>query len=381
MNNGIGVLFSSYGPYHLARIKALSSLADALLKQPVTAIELARSQDQYPWETNIDNLCFSIVSVIPDQSLEDTNIFRLLWELNAILNEYNPNVLAIAGYFQPSMLFALAWCLWHRKPAILLSETTELDVKRSWWKETVKRWIVSRFKAALVGGQPHKRYLTKLGMSPDSIFLGYDVVGNDEFSPNRIHSLPRPVAKPFFLSINRFVPKKNLEFLIAAYADYRQVASCEAWDLVLCGDGQLRPQLERQIAELGLKDYAYLPGFLQQEELLPYFTHAGCFIHASTEEQWGLVVNEAMAAGLPVLVSRRCGCFEDLVLEGINGFGFDPYCQQELSQLMYKISQGGFDLPSMKQASLDHIQKFSPEHFAQGLIHAVEFARAQSGDL
>lgn len=377
MSIKIGIIFSSYGPYHIARLEGLVNQTRKS-QNKVVAIELARSQEQYPWKTQIDALDFSLVSVIKESSLEKTNIFLLIKKLIDILNQNDLNVVAIAGYFQPTMLFTLVWCLWHRKATILLSETTEHDSQRSWWREAIKSWIVKKYKSALVGGQPHKRYLIKLGMPSEAIFLGYDVVGNEAFSPDKIKYLPKPLEKPFFLAINRFIAKKNLSFLISCYAAYRQIIGNKAWDLVLCGDGQLRPQLEQQINELGLKDYIHLPGFLQQDELLPFFAHANCFIHASIQEQWGLVVNEAMAAGLPVLVSNRCGCFEDLVLEGINGFGFDPENQKELTQLMVKISSDEVDLQTMGKASLEHIQKFSPNYFGQGLMQAVEYALAHS---
>jgi 1,2-diacylglycerol 3-alpha-glucosyltransferase len=227
-----------------------------------------------------------------------------------------------------------------------------------------------------VGGKPQKSYLLKLGMPADAIFLGYNVVGNQAFHPEQIKSLPSPLDSPFFLAINRFVKKKNLPFLLSAYAAYRQIAGLDAWDLVLCGDGELRLQIEEQITIQGIKDYVHLPGFLQQEQLLPYFAHANCFIHTSTQEQWGLVVNEAMAAGLPVLVSQRCGCFEDLVIEGVNGFGFDPENSQQLTDLMLKMSSKDIDLKSMSQAALAHIEKFSPDYFAQGLTQAVDYAIA-----
>lgn len=373
MSISIGILFSSYGPYHFARVKGLINYPQIPQKQ-IIAIELARSQEEYPWKPKINDLGFSVVSIIKDKPLEKTNIFQLLKRLNHTLNEVNPSVIAIAGYFQPTMLFTLVWCLWHRKPAILLSETTANDTPRSWWREVIKSWIVKRYKAALVGGQPHKRYLIKLGIPAEGIFLGYDVVGNDAFNPSKIKSLSKPIEKPYFLAINRFISKKNLAFLISSYATYCQIAGEKAWDLVLCGDGEMRPQIEQQIHTLGLKKSIHLPGFLQQDELLPYFAHAGCFIHASIQEQWGLVVNEAMAASLPVLVSNCCGCFEDLVIEGINGFGFDPTNNQELTSLMLKISSGEVELDKMGQAALTHIQKFSPYYFAQGLLQAVEYA-------
>jgi glycosyltransferase involved in cell wall biosynthesis len=337
-------------------------------------IELARSEKEYPWKTKLDEIPFPIYSAINDIPLETVKFTDLSRKLISLLNQTNPDAIAIAGYARPAMLVALLWCLYQRKTAILLSETTENDEPRSWWKEKIKKLIITSYQAALVGGNPHKRYLIKLGMPTDAIFLGYDVVGNEVFYPDQIKSLPSPLNKPFFLAINRFVHKKNLPFLLSAYADYRKLAGDQSWDLVLCGDGELRVQLEQQITNQAIQDYVHLPGFLQQQELLPYFAHASCFIHASIQEQWGLVVNEAMAAGLPVLVSNRCGCYEDLIIEGVNGFGFDPENPQQLTELMCKISSGGFNLAEMGKAALAHIQKFSPDYFAQGLIQAVNYA-------
>ncbi|MEH2242838.1 glycosyltransferase family 4 protein [Nostoc sp.] len=371
----IGILFSNYGPYHIARIERLANCNQNLQNQ-VVAIELARYQDEYAWQIKVDNLHLSLISVIKEQALEKTSIFKLVQKLNSILKKVNPSVIAIAGYFQPAMLFTLAWCLWHRKPAILLSETTENDSPRSWWREALKSIIVTKYKSALVGGQPHKRYLVKLGMPTEATFVGYDVVENDAFHPNKIKSLPRPVNNPYFLAVNRFIPKKNLSFLISSYAIYHQIMGESAWDLVICGEGQMRLNIEQQILEVGLKKHIHLPGFLQQDEMLLYFAHAGCFIHASIQEQWGLVVNEAMAAALPVLVSNRCGCYEDLIIEGVNGFGFDPENSQQLTELMLKMSSADIDLQKIGEAALEHIQKFSPDYFAQGLMQAVEYALA-----
>ncbi len=163
---------------------------------------------------------------------------------------------------------------------------------------------------------------------------------------------------PYFLASNRFIEKKNLPRLIEAYAGYREkaeklkpeilkskISACQnvsvsdftPWDLVLLGDGALRPDLCRLISDLRLQDSVLLPGFIQYPELPTFYAHAGAFIHASTTEQWGLVVNEAMASGLPVLVSNRCGCAQDLVQEGVNGFTFDPYDVEQLAQLMLRI--------------------------------------------
>ena len=104
---------------------------------------------------------------------------------------------------------------------------------------------------------------------------------------------------------------------------------------------------------------------------------ASAFVHASTTEQWGLVVNEAMAAGLPVLVSNRCGCAPDLVRDGVNGFTFDPYDVDRLADLMLKVSSDQCDREAMGQASRAIIKDWGPERFADGLMQAVAVARSR----
>lgn len=372
----IAILFANFGPYHLARFNSFKQYCHKLGWQSV-GIELARQELEYPWETEISSFSHSIISVIQNQKLEQTKGNYLIKKLIDNLNQIQPDIVAISGYARPAMLASLLWSLWHKKRTILFSESKEDDATRSWWQEKFKSQIIKLYKAALVGGKPHQRYLEKLGMRTEAIFSGYDVVGNHMFSPTNLKHLVNPIPRPYFLSINRFIPKKNLLFLLATYAEYYHTLGNQAWNLVLCGDGELRPQIEAKIAQLNLQNKVYLPGFLQQEELLPYFAHAGCFIHASTTEQWGLVVNEAMAASLPVLVSNRCGCFEDLVVEGVNGFGFDPQNSQQLTNLMLTISSATFEREKMGQAALKHIQKFSPDYFAQGLTQAVEYAIKQ----
>lgn len=367
----VAALTTVSGPYIVARYSAFAVMFPDV---SFFLIELGEVSEIYSWNSNLSTPYKRIV--LSHQPAEKQSSINLFQGIAKTLADVQPDVLIICGYGVPGMREALLWSIWKNTPTVLLSETKEDDASRSWWREKVKSFLIRRYKSALVGGKPHQRYMIKLGMPESAIFLGYDVVGNDCFHPDKIKYLPNPIKKPFFLAINRFVAKKNLPFLITCYAAYSQIAGNNAWDLVICGDGERNSNIKEQITKFGLENSIHLPGFLQQDEMLPYFAHAGCFIHTSIQEQWGLVVNEAMAAGLPVLVSNRCGCFEDLVLEGINGFGFDPENQQELTQLMIKISSDAMDLKAMSQASLTHIQKFSPDYFAQGLMQAVKYALA-----
>jgi glycosyltransferase involved in cell wall biosynthesis len=251
------------------------------------------------------------------------------------------------------------------------------------------------------------------------VFLGYDAVDNDYFAAetakwrkqkienrnqksegkNQFQLSAFPISTfentPFFLASARFIEKKNLPRLIQAYARYRELAQiedrrskmedgggksesgkqkAEIWNLVLLGDGPLRKEIELRIADCGLRNSVLLPGFKQYPDLPAYYAHAGAFIHASTTEQWGLVVNEAMASGLPVLVSNRCGCAAELVQEGVNGFTFDPLNVEQLAQLMLRISDFRFPISDFGVASARIIAGWGPERFASGLMQAAECA-------
>jgi glycosyltransferase involved in cell wall biosynthesis len=118
-----------------------------------------------------------------------------------------------------------------------------------------------------------------------------------------------------------------------------------------------------------------MPGFIQYPDLPEYYARAGAFVHASTTEQWGLVVNEAMASGLPVLISNSCGCAQDLVQDGVNGFTFDPTDVHQLAGLMASLSAfQSFRVSEFGAASRAIISDWGPERFAQGMKAAAECA-------
>src|SRR4029450_2851326 len=181
--------------------------------------------------------------------------------------------------------------------------------------------------------------------------------------------------------------KNNLPMLIRAYARYRKIAADHdhgqrtsgnrPWDLVLLGDGPLRADLCRLISDLRLHDHVHLPGFVKYRELPTYYALADVFVHASITEQWGLVVNEAMATGLPVIVSNRCGCVPDLVAEGKNGYPFDPGSVGGLGKLMLDMCRRSKRrLEDMRGESRRTVEGFTPAHFATGAERAINAAKA-----
>jgi len=380
------IIFHRLGPYHFARLRAAGRML------PVLAIETSGADDTYDWDQVSGADGFERITLFADVDAQKQPAREVACRMMVALDKTRPAVVVVPGWADVAALATLQWCVRNRVPAVIMSESTAWDEPRHAWRERIKRQVVRLAAAGLVGGTPHKEYIIQLGMPAGRVFLGYDMVDNAFFaqSAERIRS-QQPAARKtrglpgkYFLASARFVEKKNLRRLIEAFALYRKKSKdakpeignpkSEPWDLVLLGDGTLRPDLKHLIAGLALQDCVLLPGFKQYSDLPDFYAHASAFVHASTTEQWGLVVNEAMASGLPVLVSNRCGCARDLVQEGVNGFTFDPFNVEELANLMRRISDFGFPISDFGVASNRIIADWGPERFAGGLKESVECA-------
>jgi glycosyltransferase involved in cell wall biosynthesis len=263
-----------------------------------------------------------------------------------------------------------------------MSESQYHDARRIWARELVKRFLLRAFDAALVGGQSHVDYLLRLGFDRGRISRGYDAVDNTHFQRGADEARADPEARArlrlperYFLCSARFVPKKNISLLLEGYRSYRAIVDPPAWDLVVLGDGPVWPEILEVRARLGLEERVLLPGFRQYGELPAYYGLARAFILPSTVEQWGLVVNEAMAAGLPVLVSEVCGSAE-LVQSGRNGYLFSPGSAASIASTLARIHQDGPRRAAMGALSREIVKLYGPEAFAAGLAEAVRLGEA-----
>ena len=364
------VLFPNFGPYHLARLRAAAARPEF---SPCIGLEIAAQEALYPWQTARENLDIKLDTLL-EGTLESLSAKLICQKLNAYLDEHAPDVVAICGYERPEMRAALKWCNTNRKVAVLMSESKRDDAPRAAWKEAIKKRIVSKFDAGLVGGAAHQAYLEALGIPAQRIFMGYDVVDNAGFAARaqQWRAQPSPFERPYFLTVNRFIARKNLARVIESWATYRARAEREfpamiAWDLVLCGAGEEEAALRAQAAGL---DGVHFPGFAQEDEVSRLMAGAGTFVHASLQEQWGLVVNEAMACGLPILLSQTCGCAPELLEDGRNGYGFDPHDAAQLSAQMVKIAHELDEVAraQMGAASREIIARWPAARFGDGLL-------------
>ncbi len=258
-----------FGPYHHARARA------AAKSLPVVGLEISTVDTVNLWATVEETEGFELLRAFPGVDPGARAVGALRRGIGAVLRRVDPGVVAVHGWATRDALAVLEWAVGNHRPVVMMSESTAWDRPRHPHVERVKSRILSLCSAALVGGTPHVEYMAGLGMPRERIFTGYDVVDNDHFARGaddarrRASDLRSELGLPerFFLASARFVEKKNLFRLLEAYARYRRMAQLDAWDLVLVGDGALRPDLGAHRVRLGLEGCVSMPGFKQYEEL------------------------------------------------------------------------------------------------------------------
>jgi glycosyltransferase involved in cell wall biosynthesis len=432
----VAVLFRRLGPYHVARLNAASMFFEVHAVEFVASdgvyawdkvasgVNYQRVTLQEEYAPSLQNalrarrLLWEILDAIKPQAvaLPGWAMLDALFGLDWCLSRRVPAIL---------MSESTAW----DEPRSVWKEALKRRIVSLFSAGLVGGTPHAEYLASL--GMPRDRIFPGYDAVDNQYFADKAAEIRNQRSEIRDQS-GEPVK--YFLASARFVEKKNLPRLIQAYARYRQMAegrrhppspssfaeamedrrlwrtretgdggqmtpfrwqksevrsqmsegsnacsdlrppTSDLWNLVLLGSGPLKPDLCRLISDLGLVDFVHLPGFKQYPELPEYYALASCFIHPSTTEQWGLVVNEAMASGLPVLVSNRCGCARDLVQEGVNGFTFDPYDVEQMAQLMLKVSDLRFQVGSFGLSSFRIISNWGPQRFAQGMVQAAQTA-------
>jgi glycosyltransferase involved in cell wall biosynthesis len=407
--------FARYGPYHLARLRVAAAVL-APLGWEVIGLEIATTDATYAWDDSKSGADGpQVVTVFPDRIYEQITRSQYRQTLLPLLDSLKPDAIAIAGWGSLDARLCLAWSRRNNVRRIVMSETRAADGRRVWWREQFKRHLLSGFDGALVGAASHRDYLIQLGMTRDCIERGYNVVDDDYFAAEAARHKKAAIAqqRPYFLASNRFIERKNLLRLIEAYASCaHQItnASPESipWSLCLLGDGDQKPALMARAKELGLEVVAaapweeeakiaaptihagaaprsdteqseggrptvYFSGFRQLVDLPRFYAYAGCFIHPAVEEPWGLVINEAMASGLPVISSANVGAAEELVDDGVNGWRFDPADVNVLADLMLSLSsQRPENLESMGAASRCILAERAPTTaFGHGLARLL----------
>lgn len=306
-NDNICVQLINLVPYNNARVQALIDFGfncKCLLNYKNDLFK--------PLSTFNNNLDTEVIS--------NGNKFNKTFQIIRYIIKSDFKVVFITGYLELSSLSAIIGAYLKGIKIILFSESQALDkINRNFYVEFYKKLIVKIFDGAVVGGESHKKYLLKLGMNKNKIFKGYDCVDNKFFINKSKNVNLQQSEESYVCCVCRFVEKKNLFTLINSFVYFKNnFPTYRKIKLKIAGNGPLEDKLMLYLKSLKIHDIEFI-GPINYKDLPEFYTKSNGLILLSTSEQWGLVTNESLNCGIPVLISDKCGS-KELIKDDLNGF-------------------------------------------------------------
>ncbi len=302
-------------------------------------------------------------------------------EIAAIIERERFDAFLVTGWNNQSFWQAMRAC-WRTGTPLMVRGDSQLATPRRWWlraaKEGFYSWFIPRFDAYLVVGERAREYYLHYGADPAKMYFVPHFVDNAWFraqaaaarqhGPDIRAGLGISAEAAVLLFVGKFIPKKRPADVITA-AD-RLYCSGHQVEVLFVGSGELEASL-RDAAEQAAVP-VHFAGFKNQSELPAYYAAADLLVLPSDGgETWGLVVNEAMACGLPAVVSDAAGCAPDLIDAGRTGFTFAlgevKALEEALEQMLLRLGE-----PALQDALAAKMQAYSLEAALEGISRATE---------
>ncbi len=335
------------------------------------------------WQVYKDEIRFSY-QVLPSWR-------RHIGKYNALLNhgvsraltDAAPDAILCGGYSYVASWQSLIWARLHSIPFFLWAESTQQDRRRRFTVvELLKTEFLRQCTGFVVPGQAARDYLHDLQIDGDRIFVAPNAVDNDLFSQaaaaarRNATALRKELAlsKRYFLFSGRLVLEKGVFELLAAYKSLDDSLRHDV-GLVFAGDGVCRQQLEAEAATISPGKIRFV-GFAQRDQLASYYALAEMLVLPTYTDTWGLVVNEAMACGLPIILSSVAGCAVDLIRENWNGISVPRRDVPALARAMQRLASQPDLSAAMGANSAQHISRHSPKEWSEGIMRMMEVSGA-----
>jgi 1,2-diacylglycerol 3-alpha-glucosyltransferase len=366
-----------------ARLRALREfLSDKSVEMRV--VEIAGKGSPYAFASgrasNDSDYWHTLFSHEPIEAISPRRASKAVFKA---LEDWSPDIVIAGSIAFPSGATAVRWAMYRHKPVIIVDSARLADVPRNALVNWVKRRIYANVDAVLLPAPSHVSDYEFWGIPHDRMFFGVNAVDNDFFAGRAARSRvnadnlrkEQNLPEKFLLGVGRQIPKKNWPALVKAWSSFKKHCADSAMQLVLVGNGPDRGNLERAVRKLGLRDVQFRD-FASQEELAGLYGLAHALVLPSHGETWGLVINEAMACGLPIMASRGCGCATTLVENGRNGWRFDPETVEDMTTCIIRLdSLSQEEWACMSRRSRKIIANWGLKRFCEGVWEAVCFVQ------
>lgn len=306
--------------------------------------------------------------LFPDKSNDQLTKYQIKDRIFSKLDELDPDIVIAGSIVFYAGALALRWAKNNKKKFIMFDDAKFSNVKRNILIQTIKNLITRQIDALWLPSTDYEEgYASLLNKNKIYFFYGYDCIDNDHFKFNG----ERKFDTQTIICVARLVPIKNIENLLRAWRSIEE--SDDNYKLIIIGDGPLVDELKEVKKSLQIKRVDFL-GAMDNEKVLEYLHKADALVLPSFAESWGLVVNEAMAAGLPLLLSNKVNAANTLLKERINGFSFNPSNIIEMQQKILSFIELSEPVKKeMSDNSLKIISTMDFNNMGQELIGALNW--------
>ena len=303
--------------------------------------------------------------------------FRLIYTLFRYVYFSKADLVLLPGYHTVEYWAMLVAAKLRFKLIGVFCDSTVFDRPRSKSIGVLKRLFFSQCDVFFGYGERSHDYLKMYGANPANIYFRCQAAAlphdyDPSIVPQRRLELAAPRNEPRFLYVGRLSPEKGLDTQLLAFNLI--LISIPKAKLVLVGSGPSRAELQDLTSRLGIMDSVEFTGPKDVDALRDEYLRATCFLLPSTSEPWGLVVNEALAYGCPVVVSHRCGCTPELVIDGVTGFLFTSGDVNDLADKMVRVINEFADPFDAANKCLSVISNFTPEAAARQILEGCKAA-------
>lgn len=375
MTRRLVIVTEIISPYRIPLFNCLAKKADIV---PHVIFLSENDPVLRQWKVYKEEITFSY-EVLPSWRMRAGRLSILLNRgVNRALRQASPDAILCGGYNYIASWEALMYARSRNIPFLLWSESNRYDARAGHaLVEMLKAEFVRRCDAFVVPGRSAAEYLSTLKVPGEKIFTAPNAVDNELFSARARLARENATAarrrlnlpERYFLFVGRLVPEKGVFDLLSAYSQMDEGLRQQI-GLVFVGDGPCRHELETRAAAVH-PGMIRFPGFAQREELPDFYALAEILVLPTYTDTWGLVVNEAMACGLPAIVSQVAGCAPDLIKEHWNGLLIEPGNIPLLKSILASLVLQRELLATMGAHSLQHVANYSPEAWARGISETV----------
>lgn len=351
----VAVLFSRLSGYMAASLRALRERhgVELLVYRRPPVREAPFEERHFEWISQLYNRN----EATPRQMLDTIERFR-------------PDAVFMSGWMDKGYLKVAKALKQRNVPVVAGSDTQWVGSLRQQVGRIISPWYLSSAIDVLwVAGERQRQLAENLGFTGPRCWSGVYACEWDRFA-DIYRNAPTERTRAF-LYVGRYVSVKGLDVLLDAYRMYRRRAS-NPWPLICAGAGPERGLLEGQEGVIER-------GFIQPDQLPALFAEASAFVLPSRKEPWGVVVQEAAAAGLPLICSEACGAAVHLLQDRYNGFLFETGNPRHLAQCLVDMAAVSPEVWStMSRRSHALSMQYTPERWANTLVQGISSWRTMS---